>query len=118
MQSLEDYQPDHQPRAQRSLTQTCRSQHFHDPCFRRRLPISFEGAGQIRRPCAILVQLTNSYGAKIRSIQSICADCCTDVQPLSTQPNKCRLATFGSQAPAASTATKIVIPFLDIVTPT
>src|SRR5216117_508291 len=99
MQSLEDHQPDHQPRAQRSLRRPCRSplQHFCDPCFWHHLPISFECPYQLRRPGAILVKLTNSYGAKIRSIQFICADFCTFVQPLSTQLNKCRLVTFACE---------------------
>src|SRR5213592_2550433 len=106
MQSLEDHQPDHQPRAQRSLRRPCRSpfQHFCDPCFWHHLPISFECPYQLRRPGAILVKLTNSYGAKIRSIQFICADFCTFVQPLSTQLNKCRLATFTTVAPATMSA--------------
>src|ERR1035437_196316 len=99
MQSLEDHQPDHQPRAQRSLTRTCRSplQQFRYPCLRHHLQISFECPYQLRL-CAILVKLTNSYGAKIRSIQSICADFCTFVQTLSTQPKICRLAAFAFQA--------------------
>src|ERR1035437_4445073 len=99
MQSLEDHQPDHQPRAQRSLTRTCRSplQQFRYPCLRHHLQISFECPYQLRL-CAILVKLTNSYGAKIRSIQSICADFCTFVQTLSTQPKICRLAAFAWKA--------------------
>src|ERR1035437_8292086 len=99
MQSLEDHQPDHQPRAQRSLTRTCRSplQQFRYPCLRHHLQISFECPYQLRL-CAILVKLTNSDGAKIRSIQSICADFCTFVQTLSTQPKICRLAAFAFKA--------------------